>query len=352
MNSKRIAHNYLTNLTGGNYQLNDINVISKGIEYANEQKELPEYKVAFLFICLNPTYWNLIKTTIEGSRQFFLPGHKVDHFIWSDIPKPDQIVLKAEEVVKQTYLENYRGMQISEEKLKEIEVRINNSINGAIASAEFIQNDKNITVFPTEALPWPAPTLYRYHLFLQQEEKLKDYDYIFYCDIDMRFVNYIGDEILSDLVAAEHPMYSFHKSFYPPYEPNPNSAAYIARPGQVIDDGGQPRFKPFYYAGGFQGGKAKNYIESWKKCKELIDEDENKINYHAIWNDESYWNKYLFLNPPSLVLSPSFIFPDSLIKEYYEPRWGTVYPPKLMTLTKDWSIKPLTAEEKKQIAGI
>lgn len=349
MNSKRIAHNFLTNLSGGNYQANDIEVISAGIDYSAQQKDLKEYKVAFLFICLNPQYWNLVKPTIEGARKFFLPGHKVDYLLWSDIPKSEDVVSAGSETIKQTYLSNYQGLEITEEKKKEVESRINNSINSAVQSSQFLESDKEIRVFPTEALPWPAGTLYRYHLFLQQEALLREYDYVFYCDIDMKFVNYIGDEILSNLVAAEHPMYSFHKSFWPPYEPNEKSSAYIKRPGQVITDGGQPRFKPFYYAGGFQGGKTEKYIEAMKKTKELIDEDENKNGYRAIWNDESYWNKYLSENQPTLVLSPSFIYPDSLIKEYYEPRWGTSYPPKLITLTKDWSIKPLTAAEQPKI---
>lgn len=342
MDSKRITHNFLTGLTGGNYAANDIETISKAIEYSREQKEAPEYKVAFLFICLNPTYWNLIKDTIDGARKFFLPGHQTDFFLWSDIPKPEEVISKGEENIKTTYLSNYAGTTITEDKKKEIEARITSSVNRAIESAEFIQGDEHIKVFPTEPLPWPAPTLYRYHLFLQQEALLKEYDYIYYCDIDMRFVNYIGDEVLGDLVAAEHPMYSLHKSFWPPYEPNKESSAYIPRPGVIISDNGQPRFKPLYYAGGFQGGKSAKYIEAMKGTEDLIDEDENKRNYRAIWNDESYWNKYLFMNPPSLVLSPSYIYPDSLIKEYYEPKWGCSYPPKLVTLTKDWSIKPLT----------
>ena len=65
----------------------------------------------------------------------------------------------------------------------------------------------------------------------------------------------------------------------------------------------------------------------------MTDKDLNK-NYIPIWNDESIWNRYLFDNPPEIVLTPSYIYPDSLIKEYYEPLWGCSYVPKLMTLTK------------------
>lgn len=357
-NLVRITHNFLNGATGGNYEPQTIEAMINYFDYRQKQKELKPARVAFLFICLNPTYWNLIKKTFEGSRKYFLPGHEVDYFLWSDIPEPEKVHDAAKDMLIGAYTAPYAGMSITAEKKAEIEARINNSMNAAIESANFVRNDPHIKVFPTEALPWPAGTLYRFHLFLQQEELLKKYDYIYYCDIDMKFVNYIGDEILpadkdgkpGGIVAAEHPMYALHHSFNPPYEPNSKSTAYIPRPGTIITEAnGKQRFKPLYYAGGFQGGKAEDYIASWKKLKQMIDEDENKNNYHAIWNDESYWNKYLSENPPTLVLSPSFIYPDSLIKEYYEPRWGCSYPPKLITLTKDWSIRPLSPEEQAQL---
>ena len=302
MNSKRIAHNFLMSRTGGTYQPNDVDVLSQVLDYEREQKELKEFKVALLFICLNEPYWEFAKEAMEGADKFFLPGHKVDKFLWSDMPA-----------------ENHYGA----------------------------------TVFKTEGLAWPAPTLYRYHLFLQQEKLLEKYDYVFYCDIDMRFVNVVGDEVLGDgVTAAQHPMYALKKQLWPPYEPNVDSASYIPRPGKVISDGGKPRFMPLYYAGGFQGGTALSFIKAAKGVKELIDKDENERNYTPIWNDESAWNRYLFDNPPSIVLTPSYIYPDTLIKEYYEPLWGTSYPPKLVTLTKKFSVKQLTPEEHKELMSM
>lgn len=262
-----------------------LNYVLQNQKTVQEQK----FKVALVMICLNPPYWPFAKDMIEGARQLFLPGHKVDYFLWSDMPEA---------------------------------------------------NDFGAKVFPTEPIEWPMPTLLRYSLFLQQEEVLKDYDYIFYCDVDMKFVGVVGDEILGKgLTAAQHPMYALRKEYWPPYEPNDQSAAFIPRPGQVIDDGGKPRFMPLYYAGGFQGGKAKEWIKAMKVMKASIDKDFTK-NYVAIWNDETHWNRYLFENPPSVVLTPSYIYPDSLIKEYYEPLWGCSYMPKLVTLTKKFSITP------------
>jgi hypothetical protein len=245
------------------------------------------YKIALINITLNPPYWQYFEPMIESARKFLLQGHQVDFITWSDMPR-DLI--------------------------------------------------KGCTVIPTEPFEWPLPTLYRYHLFLREEELLKKYDYIFYCDTDMEFVSPVGNEILGDgLTAALHPMYAVSHNLVPPYEPNPNSASYIPRPGKVVEIGGKKKFQPHYYAGGFQGGRADLWIEAMKKMKEIIDTDFVK-NYIPIWNDESVWNKYLFENPPKITLSPSYIYPDSLNKSYYQKVWGRNFVPKLVTITKKHSL--------------
>lgn len=343
---KRKIHNFLQGATGGNYTPENLEAFSQFKEYLEKSQDLPKKKVALLFICLNPSYWGLIKETIEGARNFFLPGHEVTFYLWSDIIKPDAKEWEqAKENIKQVYLNPYLGKTIPAEQFSKLEARIENNFNKAKESSKYVEESKDIKLVPAMPSPWPAGTLYRFHLFLQKKEELKNFDYLYYSDIDMRFANVIGDEILGDLVAAQHPMYALKSSLWPPYEPNEKSRAYIPRPGQVISENGKPRFMPFYFAGGFQGGTAENYLKAAEWISQAIDEDENKLNYRAIWNDESYWNAYLFQNKPTLVLSPAFIYPDSLINEYYVPIWGTNYPPKLITLTKDWSIAPLSQED-------
>lgn len=288
----RIANNFYTE-KGLSVPIDRIGLDSELVNYVASHQDGKEYKVALVFICLNPPYWEYAKNVIEGARQFFLPGHQTDFFLWSDMPEASY---------------------------------------GA-------------TVFPTEPIEWPMPTLMRYHLFLQQEEKLAEYDYIFYCDVDMAFAGVVGDEILGDgLTVAPHPGYYTRKEMYPPFEPNPQSASYIKRPGFLMDDGGKPRFMPFYAAGGFQGGESKAFIKAMKAVRKLIDEDMGK-NYIPVWNDETAWNKYLFdvLDKKELekakFLTPSYIYPDSLIQEYYVSKvWGQDFPPKLITLTKKFSV--------------
>jgi len=277
------------------------------------------YKVAFVWICLNPPYWQYAYNMIQGAKQFFLPGHKTDFFLWSDMPETEAEI--KEQLSKS--VQNLKDPAI----ISEVD-RI---------SREIFSIRKEATIYPTEAVQWPMPTLMRYHLFLQQEEKLKEYDYVFYCDVDMQFVNVVGDEILGDgWTAALHPGYAVDKKFVPPYEPNEKSQAYIPRPGKLVDDNGKARFMPMYYAGGFQGGTTEVFLKSCKDMKKMIDKDFS-INYIPIWNEESIMNRYLFENPPAVVLTPSYIYPDSLIEEYYIKLWGCNYQPKLVTLTKKFT---------------
>ena len=253
-------------------------------------------KIGVVCIVLIEHYWPFANEMLWGLDTFFLKHHSIrdkyetEFMIWSDMP-----------------IENFKGK-----------------------------------VFPTEPIEWPMPTLMRYHLFLQQEEELRKYDYIFYIDVDMRITDWIGEEILGDgLTAAQHPMYALRRNYLPPYEPKLESSAYISRPGRIIEDNGKKMFEPLYYAGGFQGGKTNDFIKAMKVMRGRIDEDFSR-NYIAIWNDETHWNKYLFSTPPAIVLDPSYIYPDSLVgnangQDYYVRLWGRNYSPKIMTLTKSFS---------------
>lgn len=336
---QRLANNFYNSIGMDSYQQR-INVDAQLLNYffQNYQKVKEKKRVAFVWICLNPPYWEFAKPMIEGAKRLFLPGHDVDYFLWSDMPD-------SSEAAKGRIVEH----------LKSINAPIDQNAQAidtlATQVAELHKTDR-VTVFPLEPIEWPMPTLMRYHTFLQQEDILSKYDYVFYCDVDMAFVDIVGDEILGEgLTTGTNPMYYLDKTMYPPYEPNPESAAYIKRPGQIVLENGQPRFMPQYYAGGFQGGRTDEFIKAMKACKKMVDHDLNR-NYIPIWNDESCWNKYIFENidPTKLiVLNPSYIYPDSLHKEYYEPRWGRSYQPKLVTLTKKFSLKQLTPEEQAQI---
>jgi len=291
-------------------------------------------RIALLFISINERYWPYLKQVIEDCQTHFLPQHNVDYFVWSDIPEEDtpEYKKRLEQLLPQSVFDHAVKAGTRPQDQWFSRETIENTVS-------FLRSQKNIHINYTDPIDWPAPTLMRYHLFLNEEEKLKDYDYIFYLDADMRVVSKISDEVLGKgLTAAEHPMYSLRPQYIPPYEPNKTSTAYIPRLGKVIDDKGKPRFKPYYVAGGFQGGVAYEWLKAMKKMKSCIDKDFMN-NYTAIWNDESHWNKYMWdYKGDYICLSPSYVYPDSLVKEYYEPLWGCSYEPKIVTLTKPFSL--------------
>lgn len=336
----RLANNFY-NANGLVSDIQRIGVDSHFINYYIQHREdlNKTFKVALCFICVNPLYWQFLKPVVDSAKQFFLPGHKTDFFIWSDIPinEDPETFKKAEEGVIAATLP------------------VNNPVNheGIIAEIKgaFLNLQENVkglgaTIFPIEPIGWPMPTLMRYHTMLQQEEKLREYDYVFYMDVDMRFLNVVGDEILGErLTAVQQPMYAVRKEFWPPYEPNEKSTSFIKRPGRVVNDNGKPRFMPLYMAGGWQGGRASAWIKAMKEMKKKIDKDLN-MNYIPVWNDETVWNSYLFENPDDrdVVLTPSYCYPDSLIEEYFKPMWGQDYQPKLVTLTKKFSFQPGSGE--------
>lgn len=342
----RLANNFY-NSKGLESRAERIALDEEMFKYISEQKKPKKFKVAFVFICLNPLYWEFAPEMVRGAKKFFLPGHKTDFLFWTDIPeKPEDI--------RSRMTDEFRGvlqglganpmdanLLFNDVTIKGKNMNLSNIMDDVIG----LRKMKGVKVFPTDPILWPGPTLLRYHLFLQQEELLKKYDYIFYCDTDMKFVDIVGDEILgSGLTAAPHPGYYLRKEYYPPYEPNEMSACFIPRPGRVVSEPNsisttKQRFQPEYYAGGFQGGKSAQFIEAMKRMKDMIEQD-RKIGYTPVWNDESAWNKELFQNPPSVMLDPSYIYPDSLIDEYYVKIWGRNFQPKLVTLTKWFSLSP------------
>lgn len=350
-------------------------------------------KVALLFICLNERYWSYICQVVKDCQKHFLPHHHVEFFLWTDINKFPEKVAEirqrlemegtAAERLKKTMdllievvlrYQTFPGTpaiiaEMTEKGFKfgrdqkgntwietaiplDTEQRIEAAVaygrecvsrilEGAANEIKVLEG--SCTIHETEAIEWPYPTLMRYHLFLN-EERLKDFDYLFYLDADMKVVQKISDEILGDgLTAAPHPGYAIDKKMIPPYEPNPESHAYIHRLGHVVPEGNTKRFYPFYAAGGFQGGKAKQFISAMKAMRTTIDKDFHK-NYIPIWNDESVWNKYLWeyqrRGGNIVFLDVSYVYPDSLIKEYYEKIWGRSYEPKIITLTKPFTLSP------------
>ena len=218
-------------------------------------------KIGLILIATNK-YKVFVQPLIESARSFFLKNHEVTYFLFTD-------------------------------------------------TDEFNEMGDDVIVNKIEHLPWPFITLYRYKTFLKHKDILKTQDYLFYCDIDMRFVDYVGDEILGNLVATIHP--GFNGGRGTP-ETRTQSTAFISDNVPLV-----------YYAGGFNGGSSYEFLKMSEHIDTNIDID-YKNGIIAIWHDESHLNKFLTENTPTNVLSPSYCYPES---------WSLLYDKKLLALDKN-----------------
>lgn len=162
----------------------------------------------------------------------------------------------------------------------------------------------DVSKYYVERKGFPGDTLYRYHYFLLAKEKLKEYDFLFYLDVDMKILKEIGEEVVGDMVACLHP--GFYKQNNGTFERRNQSKAFL--PANVTYP---------YFCGGVQGGKPEHYLKACMQIKDAIDEDD-KNQIMAIWHDESHWNAYLHINRPQLkALNPTYCYyPFPWMKQY------------------------------------
>ena len=192
-------------------------------------------------------------------------------------------------------------------------------IQGLLFTEHDVETSDNIKVSQIEHEDWPMPTLKRYNYFMKEKDYISQFDYCYYFDVDMGIIGKVGDEVLSDLVATMHPYQSFYPKEQRTYDRNPKSLAYVpsGEEGEL------------YYAGGFNGGSTKRFLEMAEVLADRVTKDlENDVI--ALWHDESQMNRYLIDNPPTLSLTPSYCFAEEQMQNPDYP-----YEPKIIALKKD-----------------
>lgn len=183
--------------------------------------------------------------------------------------------------------------------------------------SEKIKNNNKVHIIFQENLGWPYNTLYRFNFFSKIIDELSKFDYIFFFNANMIFQLPIGEEILptndeNGLLGVQHPAFYNKNNIEFTYERNEFSTAFI-KPG----DG------KYYFMGGFNGGKAKSYLDLIITLNENIQKDLSN-NIIAIWHDESHLNAY-FLDKCIKVLSPSY---------GYAQGWDLPFEKKIVVLDK------------------
>lgn len=152
----------------------------------------------------------------------------------------------------------------------------------------------NVRIYHKKCAGFPADSLFRFEMFLQAEDELKKFDYVYFFNANAECIGPIGEEILPDETglamgiwrgAREHQ----HPMFYP-YERNKNSLAYISPYGKDY----------VYYMGGLNGGRSEVYLKMIRTLAANIRDDYSK-GIIAKFHDESHINAYMRTHPCKII---------------------------------------------------
>lgn len=235
-----------------------------------------KYKIGLLLVATGK-YIKFVEPLIESVRKYFLLNHNITVYLFTDQPA--------------TY---------------------------------FQQTDRvQIVKYPIPSYKFPFATLYRYRIFEQFQKEINE-DFVFYSDVDMKFVARVGDEILQNtLVAVHHPGY-FANQGWGSSNNSKDSMSYLP-----------VEKRKNYFAGGFQGGKRDLYIEAANILNARIQDDESR-GVIAEWNDETHWNWLLNsgeVNLPYIALTPEYCMVEQM---NLRKAWGISHlKPKILALEKN-----------------
>lgn len=194
-----------------------------------------------------------------------------------------------------------------------------------------IKSSGDVIRIEQKKLGWPFDTMLRFHMFNTIKESLREFDYVFFMNSNLKITSTVGSFILETpeecgIIVTLHPgFYLQNKNKYP-LERNPHSSFYIPQ--------GKERY---YFQGCFNGGKTQEFLEMSEILASLIDVDiENNII--PLWHDESALNWYLIEKNPR-ILDPTFSYPEFFSND---PQRDNHYPiiikfgdPKIIQLDKD-----------------
>ncbi|XP_063792352.1 histo-blood group ABO system transferase-like [Pseudophryne corroboree] len=220
----------------------------------NAQFHLKKARIGLTVFAIKK-YTVFVQTFIKTAEKFFMVGHKVNYYVFTD---------RVGDIPNITLSEG-RHMVILEvpgyKRWQEVSMRRMEMIRD-YASQRFIN----------------------------------EVDYLVCVDVDMEFSDHVGVEILSDVFGTLHPGFYGASRDHFTYERRRESTAYIP-----TDEG------DFYYAGGYFGGTVEEVYKLTNFCHNAMMMDkENHIE--AVWHDESYLNKYFLYHKPTKILSPEYLW--------------------------------------------
>ena len=229
--------------------------------FANTEKKVEpaRHKIGVCIVAMDE-YEAKASALIESGRKFFCLNHDVTYFVFTDGEK----IQEAKDVVK-------------------------------IKQANF---------------GWPYVTLKRFQVYDDNSKLFEKMDYLFAVDADLVFVAPVGEEVLSNLVATQHPAFLKKRG---DYESKKISSAYVG-----------PNEGQRYFSSSLYGGNRIEFLNLVKDARKRVDADLEK-KFISRWHDQSYLNRYLIDHPPTRVLNPSYCYPED---------WQLEYPKKLVASSK------------------
>ncbi|KAM5146635.1 histo-blood group ABO system transferase-like [Mantella aurantiaca] len=203
-------------------------------------------------------YTVFVQTFIESAEKFFMVGHKVTYYIFTD--------------------------RISDMPAFTLE-----------------DGRKLVTLEVPSYQRWQDVSMRRMEMIHDQSQKrfIREVDYLVCVDVDMKFSDEVGVEILSGVFGTLHPGFYGASREQFTYERRPESTACIP-----TDEG------DFYYAGGFFGGTIDEVYRLTNFCHNAMMADKGK-QIEAVWHDESYLNKYFLYQKPTKILSPEYLWDNN-----------------------------------------
>lgn len=175
-------------------------------------------------------------------------------------------------------------------------------------SALLKQGKENVVILNVNNFGWPGNTLFRYHMFLDHWDSIKNNDFLLFLNANTCVIKTVHIEELiptngKRIVVACHPYYyGIHNLFELPFETRPESSSYVSD--------FERRYN--YVGGGFIGAYTEDFLNVSKHIVNNIDID-LKNNITALWHDESHFNKYINEHESKVLFKdPVYFYPSEI----------------------------------------
>ncbi|NXG77198.1 BGAT1 transferase, partial [Baryphthengus martii] len=203
-------------------------------------------------------YWFFIEGFLNSANKYFLAGHRVNFYLFTDSPEQiPRLQLAPDNYLFVIPVQNHSQWQ-------------------------------GISMSHMDIISRYIRSQFQYEV-----------DYLYSIDIDVQLFEHIGVEIVDTLVGTiswQHTTRRESKS----YETRTESQAAIP-----MGEG------DFNYTASFYGGSVAEVYKLTRTCfKEAMEDRENGVE--AEWHDESHLNKYLLYHKPTRLLSPEYYCAEEL----------------------------------------